>query len=181
LSDFHSTLLKGNIFKEIVKVLFEKSEYLVIPYGYENPFSNIKKELSKKSMRDSLTARRIRSSPDLLVYEEEAEELRLVEVKMSSYPSPRFKKERIKTYKEFWNDAVLVMVLPFENVFYAQEISNLGIKEEYDPRTDFIKIQEMFKRINLNDINCYGIVACNIIKAMSNKSADVTPEPEKSL
>jgi hypothetical protein len=177
LSSFHDTLLKGNIFKEIVKVLFEKSEYLVIPYGYENPFANIKKGLSQKSMRDSLTARRIRSSPDLLIYDEETEDIRLVEVKMSSYPSPRFKKERIKTYKEFWNDAVLVMVLPFENVFYAQDIANLGIKEEYDPRTDFLKIQEMFRRINLNDVNRYGKVACNIIKAMSSK----TSESQESL
>ena len=175
--NFYDTLLKGNIFKEIVKVLFEKSEYLVIPYGYENPFANIKKGLSQKSMRDSITARRIRSSPDLLVYNEKAEEIRLVEVKMSSYSSPRFKKESIETYKEFWNEAVLVMVLPFENVFYAQDIANLGIKKEYDPRTDFLKIQEMFERISPDDINFYGKVACNIIKAMSNR----TTEPERSL
>jgi hypothetical protein len=174
-SDFHDALLKGNIFKEIVKVLFEKSEYLVIPYGYENPFANIRKGLSQKSMRDSITARRIRSSPDLLVYDEKTEEIRLVEVKMSSYPSPRFKKERIETYKEFWNDAVLVMVLPFENVFYAQDIANLGIKREYDPRTDFLKIQEMFNRISPDDINCYGKVACNIIRAMSSRPT----EPQK--
>jgi hypothetical protein len=174
-ADFHDTLLKGNIFKEIVKVLLEKSEYLVIPYGYENPFANIKKRLSQKSMRDSLTARRIRSSPDLLVYDEETEGIRLVEVKMSSFPSPRFKKERIETYKEFWNEAVLVMVLPFENVFYAQDIANLGIKKEYDPRTDFLKIQEMFNRISPEDLDYYGKVACNIIKAMISRPT----EPQK--
>jgi hypothetical protein len=101
------------------------------------------------------------------VCDEESGEVRLVEVKMSSYASPRFKRESIQAYKEFWNDAVLVMVLPFENVFYAQEIVNLGIKTEYDPKTDFFKIQEMFNRINNEDITCYGNVARNIIKTMS--------------
>jgi hypothetical protein len=168
LSDFHDTLFKGNVFKELVKVLLEKSEYLVIPYGYENPFSNLKKKLSGSS---SPTAVRIRSSPDLLIYDEQSGDARLVEVKMSSYESPRFKSTQIETYKQFWNDAVLVMVLPFENVFYAQEIAKLGIKEQYDPRSDFRKIQEIFGRISDEDLRNYGTVACNLIKAMKSKSA----------
>jgi len=171
--NFYDTLLKGNIFKEIVKVLLEKSGYIVIPYGYENPFANIKKGLSQKSMHDSITARRIRSSPDLLVYDEKAEEIRLVEVKMSSYTMPRFRKERIETYVEFWKDAVLVMVLPFGNVFYAQDMANLAIKKEYDPKTDFQMIQSMFKRISPDDIDYYGKVACDIIEVMSKRTTEV--------
>jgi hypothetical protein len=172
LSDFHDTLFKGNIFKELVKVLLEKSDYLVIPYGYENPFSNLKKKLSSRNAHDSPTALRIRSSPDLLIYDEQYGDVRLVEVKMSSYTSPRFKSTLIETYKQFWNDAVLVMVLPFENVFYAQEIAKLGIKEQYDPRTDFRRIQEIFGRISDDDLKNYGTVACNLINAMKSKSAE---------
>ena len=172
MSDFHDTLFKGNIFKELVKILFDKSGYLVIPYGYENPFSNIKKKLSQKHARDSLTALRIRSSPDLLVYDEQTEDAKLVEVKMSSYPTPRFKQGQIETYKQFWNDAVLVMVLPFENVFYAQEIAKLGIKEQYDPKTDFKIIQEMFTRIKAEDLRNYGTIACSLIKAMKSNPVE---------
>lgn len=172
-SNFHEKLLKGNIFKEIVKVLLEKSGYLVIPYGYENPFANIKKPLSRKEMRDSPTAKRIRSSPDLLVYDEDNGEIRLVEVKMSSYSRPRFKRESIEAYQQFWNDAVLIMVLPCEDVFYAKEITNLEVKKEYDPKTDFIRIQELFKRIRQEDLNYYAGVARMLIEAMG---FDV-PEP----
>lgn len=168
MSDFHDTLFKGNIFKELVKVLLEKSDYLVIPYGYENPFSNLKKKLSDAR---SPTAVRIRSSPDLLIYDEQSGDVRLVEVKMSSYESPRFKPTQIETYKHFWNDAVLVIVLPFENVFYAQEIAKLGIKEQYDPKSDFRRIQEIFVKISAEDLRNYGTVACNLIKAMKSKSA----------
>jgi hypothetical protein len=169
LSDFHDTLFKGNIFKELVKVLLEKSDYLVIPYGYENLPANLKKRLSGAP---SETALRIRSSPDLLIYDEQYGDVSLVEVKMSSYPSPRFKTALIETYKQFWNDAVLVMVLPFEDVFYAQEIVKLGIKEQYDPRTDFRKIQEIFRRISDDDLKYYGTVARNLINAMKSKSAE---------
>lgn len=169
MSDFHDTLFKGNIFKELVKVLLEKSDYLVIPYGYENLSANLKKKLSGARSR---TAFRIRSSPDLLIYDEQYGDVRLVEVKMSSYTSPRFKSTLIETYKQFWNDAVLVIVLPFENVFYAQEIAKLGIKEQYDPRTDFRRIQEIFGRISDDDLKNYGTVACNLINAMKSKSTE---------
>jgi hypothetical protein len=42
---------------------------------------------------------------------------------MSSYETPQIK--RIEHYKKYWEDAVIVMVSPFENVFYAQ-----GIQEQ---------------------------------------------------
>ena len=56
-----------------------------------------------------------------------------------------------------------------------KSIANLGIKKEYDPRTNFLKIQEMFNRIRPDDINCYGKVACNIIRAMNSRPT----EPQK--
>lgn len=180
MSDFHDTLFKGNVFKELVKILFDKSDYLVIPYGYENPFSNVKKKLSRKGAIDSPTALRIRSSPDLLIYDDQAEDVKLVEVKMSSYQTPRFKRGQIETYKKYWEDAVLVMVLPFENVFYAQEIAKLGIKEQYDPKTDFKRIQEMFPKIASDDLRNYGTVACNLIAAMKSKPSEVESPRQQS-
>jgi len=62
------------------------------------------------------------------------------------------------------------VVLPFENVFYAQEIHNLGIKEQCNPETDFVPIQNMFSKINLDDLDNYGNIACNLIDSI--KKAD---------
>ncbi len=164
MSDFYETLFKGNVFKELVKVVLEKSSYTVIPYGYENPFANVKNKLNMKLEDCSPTVRRIRHSPDLLVFDEEKKDAKLVEIKMSSYQTPPIK--RINYYREYWNDAILVYVIPFENVFYAQEISKLGIKERYDPNTDFRKIQELFEKIHPNDLQKYGEIAKYLISAM---------------
>lgn len=168
MTNFHDLLLKGNIFKEIVKTLFEKSGYLVIPYGYENQLSSIKSELAKTN--NSLTALKIRSSPDLLVYDGQNREVKLVEVKMSSYESPRLNRNQFESYRKFWDDAILLIVVPFENVFYAQEIHNLGVKAQYDPLTDFRKVQEIFEKLKDEDLKNYGHIACNLITAMRKKS-----------
>ena len=168
LTDFHDLLLKGNIFKEIVKTLFEKSGYLVISYGYENQLSSIKSELSKTN--NSLTALKIRSSPDLLIYDSQNREVKLVEVKMCSYETPRLSRNQFEAYRKFWEDAILLFVVPFKNVFYAQEIYNLGFKAQYDPLTDFRKVQEIFPRLKDEDLKNYGTIACNLITAMRKKS-----------
>lgn len=80
MKEFSFKLYKGSVFKELVKTLLEENGYEAMPYGYENQFSNIKKSLSTKS---SETARRIRFSPDLLIYDSEEQDVKLVEVKMS--------------------------------------------------------------------------------------------------
>ena len=165
--NFHDTLFKGNIFKELIKVLFEKSGYIAIPFGYETQLTTIKAKLSKA--KRTKTALKIRSSPDLLIFDNKTEDVTLVECKMSSYPSPRLNQERLEDYREFWEDAILVMVVPFENVFYAQQIHNMGFKKQYDPRTDFKKIQEIFPRITEIDVKKYGNIACNLISSLNNK------------
>jgi hypothetical protein len=166
LGDFYLSLFKGNIFKELVKALFEESGYIVVPYGYEGPFSQIKNKIAK-SETPSPTVLRIRHSPDLLVYDDKTEDIRLVEIKMSSYETRHIK--RIEFYRKYWEDAVIVLVLPFENVFYAQELSNLGIKGYYDPKSDFKRIQDIFQRINLTDLVEYQNTARNMIEATKKK------------
>ena len=139
-------MLKGNTFKDIVKALLERSDYAVYPYGYESTFSDIKHKLRAEGARNSLTARRIRSSPDLLVYDDQRKDVMLVEVKMSSYACPWIKQWRIETYKQFWNDSILVLVVPVGNVFYAQRISELEVKQQYDVTKDFEKFEDIFTR-----------------------------------
>jgi hypothetical protein len=161
-------LFKGNIFKELAKSIFEKSEYLTIPYGYENPFSNIKKKLPKKFENCSETALRIRYSPDLLIYDEEKNDAKLVEVKMSSYETPQI--PRIEQYKRYWNDAIILFVVPKLNVFYAQEIDKLGVKPYYDLKSDFRRIQDIFPKVQNIDLTEYQNLACHLIKTMKSSN-----------
>jgi hypothetical protein len=145
-------MLKGNVYKDMAKLLLEKSGYTVYPYGYESTFSHVKSKLAKNT-RNSRTVRRIRSSPDLLVYDEQRNDLMLVEVKMRTQIPPRIKPRLIENYKEFWSDSILVLVIHEGNVFYAQKISELETRQEYYPISDFEMLQDIFTRVRPSDIS----------------------------
>ncbi len=132
--------------------MLEKSGYTVYPYGYESAFSHVKSKLTKNT-RNSRTVRRIRSSPDLLVYDEQRNDLMLVEVKMRRQMPPRIKPRLIENYKEFWSDSILVLVVPEGNVFYAQKISELEIRQEYYRIPDFEMLQDIFTKVRPDDIS----------------------------
>lgn len=140
----HDYFLKGSIFKEIVKVMLEKSGYTVYPYGYESALPDVKSKL--RDAKNSETTRRIKSSPDLLVYDDQMNDLMLVEVKMRSRAPPRIKPREIENYKEFWNDCILVVVIPEGSIFYAQRIRQLETKQVYYRIEDFEKFQDIFTR-----------------------------------
>lgn len=52
MSKFYDDMFKGNQIKELVKVLLEKSGYLVFPYGYESTLSDVKKKLNVKGAKN---------------------------------------------------------------------------------------------------------------------------------
>lgn len=164
LSDFYRDMLKGNQAKELVKVLLEKSGYLVLPYGYESTLSDMKRRLRERGARNSRTIRRIRTSPDLLVYDGERKDAMLVEIKMRRAPKvTSIKYLRVANYKEFWDDSVLVLVVPSGNVFYAQKVSELEIKQTYNARTDFEKFEDFFTRVKPEDVADFRARALEII------------------
>ena len=160
---FIDALLKGNIFKDIVKLLLEKSGYTVYPYGYESTFSTIKASLAKDT-KNSRTVRRIRSSPDLLVFDEQRNDLILVEVKMRKHLEPNIKRRIIETLKEFWGDSILVLVVPKDNVFYAQKINELETRQKYYRLADFEKFQDIFTRVREEDLTDFKNKALEKIK-----------------
>jgi hypothetical protein len=162
-STFYDDMLKGNAYKDIVKVMLQKSGYVVYSYGYESTFSDVKSKLTKDT-RNSKTVRRIRSSPDLLVYDEQKNDLMLVEVKMRAYSPPRIKSRLIENYKEFWNDSILVVVVPEGNVFYAQKIGELETRPDYYRIADFEKFQDIFTRVRDEDISHFKETALQNMK-----------------
>ena len=160
---FYDSMLKGNAYKEIIKVVLQKSGYSVYPYGYESTLSDVKSKLTKET-RNSKTVRRIRSSPDLLIYDEQKNDLMLVEVKMRTYLPPKIRPRQIENYKEFWNDSILVLVVPEGNVFYAQKIGDLETKQVYYRLADFENFQDIFTRVRTEDISHYKDIALQTMK-----------------
>ena len=155
--DFHDSVLKGGTAKEIIKILLEKSGYIVYPYGYECTFSGLRKKLYRA--KNSKTVRRIRSSPDLLVYDKNNNDATLVEIKMRSNLKFVLKRPQMDAYKEFWNDSIMVVIVPTGNMFYAQRINELEVKQNYYPDNDFLKLQDIFLHVKRDDILHYGIQA----------------------
>lgn len=159
---YYDNMLKGCLYKDMVRVILQKSGYSVHPYGYESTLSELKSKLTEVT-RNSKTGRRIRSSPDLLVYDDQ--NVMLVEVKMRGKSPPMIRASEIKNVKEFWNDSVLVVVVPEGNVFYAQRISELEIQEnDYYQLSDFEKFQDIFTRVQSEDISYYKDTALQNMK-----------------
>ena len=166
--NYHDSILKGGTAKEIVKVLLEKSGYIVYPYGYECTFSGLRKKLFQHA-KNSKTVRRIRSSPDLLVHDKIRNDAMLVEIKMRS-GKVWIERPQMENYKEFWNDSTVVLVVPTGNVFYAQKISDLEVKQQYYPDNDFLKIQEIFQQIEFEDVTYFGVQAKNSLFGIKDSS-----------
>lgn len=56
---------------------------------------------------------------------------------------------------EFWNDSILILVVPSSNVFYAQKMGELEPKDQYNVTTDFERIEEIFARIEAKNIGYF--------------------------
>jgi hypothetical protein len=176
--EFSYKLFKGNVFKELVKALLEDFGYTTAPYGYENQFSTlIKKELS---MNNSETARRIRSSPDLLVYDPDNKDINLVEVKMSAKEYININK--IEDYRKFWDDAIIVAVIyDDKDLFYAERIRDLrtlSYRKYHTPKDDFRRIQEVFTKIASEGLDKYRKLAHNMLEATRVRQDDENGDQE---
>jgi Holliday junction resolvase len=164
--------LKGSLGIEIVKAMLEKSGYTVCHYGYEYTMLDaLSKRTFKKS--SSTTGRRIRSSPDLLVYDDK-EVIMLVEVKTRTTSrwtrsgKVRINSDELEHLKDFWNDSILAIVIP-EGI-YAQRISELEIQQDgYQRLSDFKEFKDVFNRVKSEDISHYEEIATEIFEIFTTK------------
>jgi hypothetical protein len=165
--------LKGNLGKEVVKSLLERSGYTVCSYGYEVTLLDaMSKRTPKKS--NSPTGIRLRKSPDLLVYDDKT--IMLVEVKTrGKIPSLQdglvwIGSNELELLKEFWKDSILAIVVP--EGFYAQRIIELEIQQNgYQRLSDFKKFQDIFTRVNSEDISYYEDIALQILRIFMSERA----------
>ena len=113
--------------------MFQLSGYTVLAYGYEMTLSGLAQEFKSILKTRTGTIKRIRNSPDLLVYDKVTEQLKLVEVKVRKAPNENkvlIKKGAIEPYQKYWKDAFFIIAIPVGEFFYAQKISELDTKKE---------------------------------------------------
>lgn len=165
--------LKGYIGKDLVKSLLESSGYTVCHYGYEDTLLDyLSKRTSKNS--NSNTGRRIRKSPDLLVYDEQNIMLAEVKTRLTLPPiiEEQYRAEQISVVdilKEFWKDAILVLVVPDKNVFYAKkvcEIEGHGFRLSIE---DLNKFEAIFTRVKDENISHYRAITLPILQLFMSK------------
>jgi Holliday junction resolvase len=164
--------LKGSLGVVLVKELLESSGYTVCHYGYEY---TLKDALSKRTRKknESTTGRRVRSSPDLLVYDDK-EVIMLVEVKTrttsrwTGMGRVRINSDELENLKDFWSDSILVIVIP-EGI-YAQKISELEIQQDgYQRLSDFKAFKDIFNRVKSKNILHYEEIAREIFEIFTTK------------
>ena len=180
IPDFYDYLLDGYYFKEIVRTILDMSDYMVFPYGFESAFSYIKIQLHKGEITDTPTARKIRSSPDLPVYDPYDKDIKLVEVKSRNYDDEKdVVIDKIGWYKKYWEGSILSVIIPHGHWFYAQYIDKLEIRGQYkgyNLRDEFNKFEDIFPKVNTDTLYRFKR---NIAEKMGRPKDNAHYFPEK--
>lgn len=168
MSNFRFNQLKGTIAKEMVRGLLEDSGYKAYPFGYESLLTQIRYDIHKHRLTQTDSIKRLRSMPDLLVYDENNGRVWFTEVKFRRVESPKdvaIGLEQVSWYQKYWNDSVLVVVIPVESVFYAQHVSKLQLQAPsssdrnqgvaFDLAKDFLPIDQIFPKIAPETMKTY--------------------------
>ncbi len=161
---FRANQLKGTIAKAIVQGLLEESNYRVYPYGYESQLSQIRHDVKRQAAAETESVMRLRSSPDLLVYDSDRGNLFFTETKFRRVNNPHQVSVRaihLARYKKYWNDSVLVLVIPTERCFYAQRVGDLSAPENpqrydtiaFDMTRDFLPIEQIFTKVTRTQLD----------------------------
>jgi hypothetical protein len=126
----------------------------------------------------------MRSSPDLLVYDDK-DVMMLVEVKTRGKSPPYIRTEEINNLKEFWNDCIIVFLVPEGNILYAKRINEMQILEScsyVQYKLSFLeKFQEIFTRVSPEDIKHYQNIVLEMLEIfMSDKEKDTLENTPKT-
>ncbi|MCH8520018.1 MAG: hypothetical protein LAT82_04660 [Nanoarchaeota archaeon] len=157
MENFRFNLMKGKIVEVIIQNMFECTDYQVFSYGHENTLGYMKNEL-KKYKKHNDTLKKIRFTPDFVIYNPKTEETRLIEVKYNNSKNNKIISD-FEPYQKYWSDCYILVVNPSsENVYFIQKASEIEIENEFYNKNlhkkvktydlnKFKKIQEEFEDI----------------------------------
>jgi hypothetical protein len=157
---FSRNVITGTFIRDVIWQLLEKSGYVVLPYGYEVSMPYIRQRLAMSSTKSKVLSR-FKSSPDILVIDERNDQLSLVEVKWRNWSQPYIDAEylALSKYKRYWPEAILVLVVPQRNYFYAQYVAKLRPgRERYRLATSFKGIERIFPRVTAESVKQFQVI-----------------------
>lgn len=166
MDDFRFNLIKGEIAKEMVRGLLEDSGYSAYAFGYESWLTHIRYHVKMKKPPETDSIKRLRSTPDLIVFDEQNGQTWYADVKFRRTDNPKeikLQTQSLVWYQQHWNDSVLIVVIPTDHIFYAQYVNKLGelscsSKHEgcvFDASKDFLPIEQIFPKVKLATIEKY--------------------------
>lgn len=158
---FYRRLCWARYFEGVVASILELSGYRVFPYGQENLLPTLRETFRKNSSTPETTEERLRANPDLLVVSPETDKsearTRLVEVKFRNWSKPENVRLAIIKYRRHWPDALLVVIIPAADVFYAQTIQQLNPrKRTFDLTKDFQPLDQVFQRVSQETLSTFA-------------------------
>jgi len=128
--EFYIDLLQGRIAQVIIESILRKFSYEVFPYGYESYLTSIIKELSKPNTDEMVE--KIRSSPDLIIYEPEHRRAFLLEIKSFGGSGNKYsiRKEVYDKYLHHWPNALLTILSTKSKEIYVQSFESIDISAD---------------------------------------------------
>ena len=129
-TEFKLNLLKGRLAQAIIETIFQEFGYEVYPYGYESYLTNIINSMRKGNA--NIPIRKLRATPDLIVYDKELNEGYFLEVKATNTPDETkfwISKSKLQNYRTYWPEAILVIYcIPSANV-YCRQVMDIPIEQ----------------------------------------------------
>jgi len=155
---FYRNLLAGHFHKDLIRVILEESGYEVYPYGYESFLTPLKIKFERGETKHTEISKKIRSTPDLLVYNPENTTVELLEVKSTRWDwTDNVLITALPKYQKYWRYSILAMVLPAGHFFYAQYVNKLKPRADnvFDLKKEFEWFEDMFTRVHLDTLYSY--------------------------
>lgn len=169
MKNFRFNLMKGKVAESIVQNIFEEVGYQVFSYGHENTLGYMKNELHKYNNHNE-TLKKIRFTPDFVVFNPKTEDTKLVEIKYCNSNNMKIISD-FEPYQKYWNDCYILVVSPYtDNVYYIKKASEIQVYNEFFNKTtrkkqktydlnEFKLFQEEFKEIDFDVVkNTFSII-----------------------
>ena len=143
-TEFKLNLLKGRLAQAIIETIFQEFGYEVYPYGYESYLTNIINSMRKGNA--NIPIRKLRATPDLIVYDKELNEGYFLEVKARNTPDETkvwVSKHALKSYITYWPESMLIFYcIRSMNIYCRQvkdiSIGQLTIEQDTDGRETYV-------------------------------------------
>lgn len=126
-TEFQINLLKGRLSQVVIETIFQEFGYEVYPYGYESYLTNIIKSMRKSNA--NISVRKLRATPDLIVYDRELNEGFFLEVKATNTPDETkfwISKPTLQNYITYWPEAILVIYCIQSMNIYCRQIKDIS-------------------------------------------------------